>query len=808
MESKKIVAARWCVICAILVLVLGFHLSTDAHAVSANPDPQTLFQADGSAISLFLRGDEFFSWYEDVSGSVVVYDDMTKNWCYAYADGDRLLPSSSVVGSSNAFLSSNLKVNSCDIIDIIESKQEENKLDLKAANGSYTYRNMVQSECVEANSTLPKTNQELLLLMVEFQDSSLKNRGEFWRQRYFEDVKSVSQYYKDMSGGLDVFIPATTSNIGLESIKQSIVRYEGDDERITTLAWVTEGVPVTIQSECDGVIKIKFDMPHPIPEYHEEDNEGNYLQLAIATMAMKAVYENTNYDFNGCDNKPVALIVAGTECSCTSVPDVIGEIWAHTSYVDGNAIGNSTMRVPYIIHGEMYNRTEAVTIGVMCHELGHVLGLPDLYKTGTMKGLGIGYYSLMAYGNWGRLQDAQLRGSTPVALDAWSKYLLGYITPVEYESKIFDTVEIRSAGEIGSSDSSNYNVIKLKNTGLDEKQYFLVDNRQNLGWDAGMQIEFGKNFTGGILFLQIDENIPFDNLINSSDEHRGVNVVGAPKKGAVRRNCFYADGYTRHYISSPDEFDGVEASYPDDSYFYSNNANNPRDNTRDIKSKITVKVNSKCSNAMVIEIGVDCDISSEFTDANFLSQIRTILGKDETEPILKSNLLSITSIKVQNKNIESLAGIEYFRWLKSLRCYGNKLLSLNMSWNPELEFLDCSHNRQLASLNVSKNTKLCELDCNNASLSALDVSHNTKLLYLYCSSNHIESLDLSSNSQLDTLDCCENWLTDLDITSNRNLTYLDCSFNHMSSTEDVRGWQEIGLEIDDTFLFDPQETIN
>lgn len=68
---------------------------------------------------------------------------------------------------------------------------------------------------------------------------------------------------------------------------------------------------------------------------------------------------------------------------------------------------------------------------------------------------------------------------------------------------------------------------------------------------------------------------------------------------------------------------------------------------------------------------------------------------------------------VNNENITSIKGIEYFT---------------------ALEELDCSYNQ----------------------LTSLDVSKNTALTYLYCSGNQLTSLDLSGNSSLKTLDADHN----------------------------------------------------
>jgi M6 family metalloprotease-like protein len=60
------------------------------------------------------------------------------------------------------------------------------------------------------------------------------------------------------------------------------------------------------------------------------------------------------------------------------------------------------------------------SVGVFCHEFGHVLGLPDLYDV-KYETDGIGLWSLMAGGQWGSLDI----GTDPAPLLAWERYFLG-----------------------------------------------------------------------------------------------------------------------------------------------------------------------------------------------------------------------------------------------------------------------------------------------------------------------------------------------------------------------------------------------
>ena len=79
-------------------------LATGLFAVPACPDPVTVAQSDGEAVSVYLRGDERMSWHEDEDGYTVVLDETTKDWCYAKlnAEGTALVSTGVRVAAKGA----------------------------------------------------------------------------------------------------------------------------------------------------------------------------------------------------------------------------------------------------------------------------------------------------------------------------------------------------------------------------------------------------------------------------------------------------------------------------------------------------------------------------------------------------------------------------------------------------------------------------------------------------------------------------------------------------------------------------------
>ena len=133
----------------------------------------------------------------------------------------------------------------------------------------------------------------------------------------------------------------------------------------------------------------------------------------------------------------------------------------------------------------------------------------------------------------------------------------------------------------------------------------------------------------------------------------------------------------------------------------------------------------------------------------------------------------VTFLDLQNKNITSLAGIEYFTDLETLDCRGNQLTTLDVTKLTKLMFLICAGN-QLTTLDVTGLTNLKNLFCSDNQLTTLDVTGLTSLTDLECSDNQLVSLDVSTLEELGSLWCHGNKMTALDITHNAYLGDLKC----------------------------------
>lgn len=130
-------------------------------------------------------------------------------------------------------------------------------------------------------------------------------------------------------------------------------------------------------------------------------------------------------------------------------------------------------------------------MGTFGHEFGHTLGLPDLYDYDGSSA-GIGAWGMMAYGSW---NDG---GDTPAHVSAWSKIQTGWVNP----TVITDTTSV----DIPQVERNQAIYQLWTNSGGTDAEYFLVENRQKLLFDAYLPGD-------GLLIWHID-----DNVSNNDDE--------------------------------------------------------------------------------------------------------------------------------------------------------------------------------------------------------------------------------------------------------------------------------------------------
>ena len=463
--------------------------TTTVYAGPAAPIVITLPQPDGTTFQARAWGDEWSNGMETIEGYTILLDPQSKYWVYAAPASDKNL--TPAVGPEG---------------QLVVGRDDPSGLakHIRPPGASIPGREFTLQPAPKGQS-LANVNigaQKILVLLVGFQ-----NRGAVgtlagdWSDKVFGPTGSIRQYYSEVSYGNLTLAPAEE-----------------------TFGTVNDGVV--------GWLTLPYNHP----------NTGGNLSTANQQITRDAIlaadpYVNfATFDTNGngyisFDELHVMVVVAGYEAAYgnTCSPSV----WAHEWYldatapiVDGKRVASSYGNGGYTQFGEWHCELgetpgHAATIGIIVHEFGHDLGLPDMYDVdGDTEG--IGRWGIMGSGGWNRSGPSAYDGDSPAHPDPWSRWYEGWLTPTQVISS--------TLGRAIPQVETNPTVYQLLNNpnGVDwmfesysgTGEYYLIENRQKVGFDVGLP-------GCGLLIWHIDESVVSNNSANANQNRRLVDLKQA-----------------------------------------------------------------------------------------------------------------------------------------------------------------------------------------------------------------------------------------------------------------------------------------
>jgi M6 family metalloprotease-like protein len=462
----------------LFVAVLSLYLMTsNAKANIASPFPVDLKQPDGTKITLYLRGTEELNWYE--------YVPEIRSVNRAVLDTPQGLP----IGRNPGYT-------------VIKDANGRYVFADRAANGDWTStaavvgrdqppagtpRRLLPSIArlrEMAQARMPKTAESPQRVSSSGDVSNLVILMRFknHRQRTLPTAQQFDVIF-NKAGGDPVLAPTGSvfdvyneNSYAKLRLRSKVVGWVDLPKTEQDYAAGNSGLGVNIHEAI--VDALKGVVAGNLANFKDFDNEGGVGDGRID--AITFVHSGYAAEFGGAD-------ADGT--------DLKSRIWSHRWSIpewSGNPAGVKVS--DYNINPGLWSTSgkEPGRIGVICHELGHFFGLPDLYDY-SGAGEGAGSWCLMA-NSWG-FDGSQLH---PPHFSAWSKIFLGWnhastlTTPGTYSAK--------------ATSLPGAEIYRVNFAGTPASEYLLIENRQPIGnFDGG--IEAGSDgVKGGLAIWHIDDS--------------------------------------------------------------------------------------------------------------------------------------------------------------------------------------------------------------------------------------------------------------------------------------------------------------
>lgn len=500
------------------ILVLGLR----ANAGPAWRGTLTLTQPDGSVLQARVVGDEFAHLMVDLQGNALIQNSEGW-WCYAAFSGDGSMHSTGTVAGDKL---SPASAAGGDIGEVLRKWSAQNKRALvrnplvatkggqvagagkkvgsSSGTGAGWTRNYAGEGAASGSEAEAKSDTEAgaggtgsnapevirkrcLVLLAEFKDVKMS----FARER-FENLM----------------------NTGESSVKNYL-----NDQFLGRYEFTFDVAPIVTLSQTH--------------QYYGKNSNGKDSRAAeaVAEACRLAAANGTDFSIYDTDNDgkvdDILLFYAGKDESEGGGDDCI---WSHAwklSAANINLTLNGKVIDSYAATSELSLRSSGKyqfkTIGTICHEYSHSLGLADMYDTdyGGSGGEADGLWKSTALMDKGNFNND---GRTPPYYNAIDRDMLGIGQCEELKEGHYVLEPINLNGRFLKMDTAN------------EGEYYLIECRTNTGWDiytrckglAIYHIDKSANLTGYSPVYERDASAAerwTSNEVNCRPQHQCADMI-------------------------------------------------------------------------------------------------------------------------------------------------------------------------------------------------------------------------------------------------------------------------------------------
>lgn len=436
-----------------LMLSMLFAFGIAANAVPAKKLQKVITLTNGTQVSVELRGDEYLSWWEGTDGTA-----------YRATADENVFEAFDLEAQKPAAAARRARTEQGRVARLARVKNSLKGADdkMRGLGGDHiTYKGVKKG----------------LVVLVDF------------KNKKFADGHDL-EYYKNVINGKD-FSDEEEGYVG--SVRDYFL------------------------AQSNGQFELDFDVVGPVTMSKNSGYYGNdgayqkdekvYEMIKEACDGIQDKVNLKDYDWDGDgEADQVFFLYAGLGQASGGSP---GTIWPHESelrYWPCGVLSYPTGKInTYACANELQPETQGSSryisagIGTICHEFSHCLGFADMYDTTGGGGYGMSVFDVMDQGSYNG------NGFVPCNYTAFERIYAGWVEPIE----LIDPATVKDMKSV-SDYGRPFIMYNYKNT----NEYFLMENRQNTGWDKGL---YGSN---GLLIVHVNY-VPSrwaNNSVNASNE--------------------------------------------------------------------------------------------------------------------------------------------------------------------------------------------------------------------------------------------------------------------------------------------------
>lgn len=436
-----------------LMLSMLFAFGAAANAIPAKKLQKVITLTNGTQVSVELRGDEYLSWWEGTDGTA-----------YRATADENVFEAFDLEAQKPAAAARRARAEQGRVARLARVKNSLKGADdkMRGLGGDHiTYKGVKKG----------------LVVLVDF------------KNKKFADGHDL-EYYKNVINGKD-FSDEEEGYVG--SVRDYFL------------------------AQSNGQFELDFDVVGPVTmsknsgyyggdgAYQKDEKVYEMIKEACDGIQDKVNLKDYDWDGDG-EADQVFFLYAGLGQASGGSP---GTIWPHESelrYWPCGVLSYPTGKInTYACANELQPETQGSSryisagIGTICHEFSHCLGFADMYDTTGGGGYGMSVFDVMDQGSYNG------NGFVPCNYTAFERIYAGWVEPIE----LIDPATVKDMKSV-SDYGRPFIMYNYKNT----NEYFLLENRQNTGWDKGL---YGSN---GLLIVHVNY-VPSrwaNNSVNSSAE--------------------------------------------------------------------------------------------------------------------------------------------------------------------------------------------------------------------------------------------------------------------------------------------------